>query len=371
MSNTTPAKPVESKYRKFVDKTLHFLVHNGFAFTVSVMSLVHSVLLAIFLFAGVMPLVQVNLFSVLVYFFCFFLCKFGYIRAVYFSIVLEVTFYTIISTFFVGLKCGTYFFLFSIIPIIIYFGVFLYKGAKRWSIVLMLALNFTTFMVLYIRFAGVEPVFDVSPVTRMVLVCVSAFAMVFAIIFYNTIYVYTTEREMGDLEKRNKQLSSDAHEDALTSLLNRRGFLPLVKETMDDHSKDFCIAFFDLDNFKRVNDTYGHEGGDEVLKHVTMLIKKELPGCAVCRWGGEEFVVLMSGYNMITAREKMEEMRKRIESNPTVFFNKRIPITTTIGLEEYKASFNEPEEIIKVADARMYYGKQHGRNILVYEDLDD
>ena len=370
MSNATPAKPAVKKSSGLVNKTLHFLVHNGFAFTVSVMCLVHSILLAIFLFAGVMPLVQINAFSVLVYIFAFFLCKFGYIRAVYFSIILEVTFYTIISTYYVGLRCGTYCFLFSIVPIIIYFGVFLYQGAKRWSIVLMLVLNFATFIALYIRYAPIEPVYDVAPVTRLVLVCVSAFAMVFSTIFYNTIYIYTAERELGDLEERNQQLSSDAHEDALTNLLNRRGFLPLVQTMMDDHTQDFCIAFCDLDNFKRVNDTYGHEGGDEVLKHVTNLIRKELPGCDICRWGGEEFVILMRGYNMITAKEKMEELRKHIESNPTIFFNKRITITSTIGLEEYKAAFNEPEEIIKVADARMYYGKQHGRNILIFEDLD-
>jgi len=370
MSNATPAKPVAKKSGSLVDKTLHFLVHNGFAFTVSVMCLVHAILLAIFLFAGVMPLAQVNTFSVLVYLFAFFLCKFGYIKAVYFSIVLEVTFYTIISTYYIGLKCGTYCFLFSIVPIIIYFGAFLYQGAKRWSIVLMLVLNFAVFIALYIRYAPLAPVYELPSVTRMVLVCVSAFAMVFSTIFYNTIYIYTTERELGDLEKRNKQLSSDAHEDALTNLLNRRGFLPLVQKMMDDRTQDFCIAFCDLDNFKRVNDTYGHEGGDEVLKHVTLLIKKELPGCDICRWGGEEFVILMRGYNMISATDKMEDLRKHIESNPTVFFNKRIPITSTIGLEEYKAAYSEPEEIIKVADARMYYGKQHGRNILVYEDLD-
>ena len=370
MNSTAPAKQSNSRFKGFVNRTLHFLVHNGFAFTVSVMCLVHAILLAIMLFAGVTPLAVVNAFSVLIYLFCFFLCKFGYIKPVYISIILEVTFYTIISTYYVGLKCGTYCFLFSIVPIIIYFGAFLYKGAKRWSIVLMLALNFATFIALYIRYAPLEPVYELTPITRMVLVCVSAFAMVFSTIFYNTIYIYTSEREMGDLEKKNKQLSSDAHEDALTNLLNRRGFLPLVKDMMNDHSKDFCIAFCDLDNFKRVNDTFGHEAGDEVLKHVTALIKKELPGCDICRWGGEEFVVLMCGYNMITAKDKLEDLRKHIESNPTIFFNKRIPITSTIGLAEYKAAFNEPEEIIKVADARMYYGKQHGRNILIYEDMD-
>lgn len=67
MSNATNAKPAVKKSSGLVNKTMHFLVHNGFAFTVSVMCLVHSILLAIFLFAGIMPLVQINAFSVLVY----------------------------------------------------------------------------------------------------------------------------------------------------------------------------------------------------------------------------------------------------------------------------------------------------------------
>ena len=87
---------------------------------------------------------------------------------------------------------------------------------------------------------------------------------------------------------------------------------------------------------------------------------EEMQGCSICRWGGEEIIILMKDYDMEVAKVKMEYLRKCVETNPTVFFNKRINATITIGLEESREIYNDPEEIIKVADERMYYGKQHG-----------
>jgi diguanylate cyclase (GGDEF)-like protein len=123
-----------------------------------------------------------------------------------------------------------------------------------------------------------------------------------------------------------------------------------------------------LDDFKRVNDSYGHEAGDEVLKHATLMIREELPGSDICRWGGEEFVILLKSSNLASARSRVERLRKTIESNPTVFAGKKIFITTTIGLAENDGTYETPEEIIKKADERMYYGKQHGKNVVISED---
>ena len=355
----------------FLDKMMRFFVKNTFEITAGVMGLVHGGLMLIFLVADVIPLAMFNVLSVVVYLFCFILCRVGHIMPVYVSIVLEVTFYTVISTYFVGLRCGTYCFLFSIIPIIIYFGSYLIKGKKRWSVILVLILNFLTFVVLYVRFFNEEPVFLVAPEIMLVLVVFSAFAMVFSILFYNAIYIYSSENQLSILRQENRQLSADAHEDALTSLLNRRGFLPLIRSLMEPKSgrrTSFCIAFCDLDDFKRVNDSYGHEAGDEVLLHATKMIQQELPGSDICRWGGEEFVILLKDCDILTAKSKVERLRKTVESNPTEFVGKQIFVTMTIGLEENLESYSNPEDIIKKADERMYYGKQHGKNILVSED---
>ena len=348
---------------------MHFLVHNSFLFTVAVMGLVHATLLVVMICAHITPLIQFNILSVIVYLFCILLCKSGYIMPVYVSILLEVSIYAIVSIHFIGWDCGSCCFLCSIIPIIIYFGCFLFKGSKRWIVVLLLIFNFSMYVYLFIRYAGVQPVYVLSPVFKTVLIIFSSFAMVFSIIFYNAIYIYSSEYEMVSLEKKNKQLSVDAQEDTLTSLLNRRGFLPIVENCMkSENTKHFCVAFCDIDNFKRVNDSYGHDGGDEVLRHITKLIKREMQGCSICRWGGEEFVILMRDYDFTVAKEKMEYLRKVIETSPTVFYNKHIPSTITIGLEENKETYKEPEEIIKKSDERMYYGKQHGKNIVIYED---
>ena len=356
------------KEQSMINRAMHFIVHNGFLFTVIIMGLVHVALLVIMLADGIMPLVQFNILSIVVYGFCIVLCKIGHIMPVYLSIQAEVMAYTIISTYYIGLRCGTYCFLFSIVPIIIYFGSFLFTGWARWNVVVSIVLNFAVFVVLYLIFVDSAPVFEMSHFARNVLVIFSYFVMVFSTIFYNANYIYISEMKVGSLEQENKQLSADAQEDALTSLLNRRGFLPLIDSLMKSESEvHFCISFCDIDNFKRINDTYGHDAGDEVLRHITRMIKREMNGCEICRWGGEEIIILMRDYDMAVAKVRMEYLRKSIETNPTVFFNHRIFTTITIGLEEYADKYTDPEEIIKVADERMYYGKQHGKNILISE----
>lgn len=357
------------KDKNIIDKTMHFLVHNSFMFTIVIMCLVHLTLLVLMYFEKVTPLVQINIMSVIVYLFCIVLSRFGHIMPVYISLILEVAVYVIASCHYIGWKCGSVCFLCAIVPIIIYFGCFLFKGKQRWIIVFLLLTNYAMYVTLYVRLADVKPIFEVSDIIQKILMIFSSFVMIFSVIVYSVIYIYSSEYQMVSLEEKNQKLSVDAKEDALTSLLNRRGFLPVVESLMKgDTPTHFCVSFCDIDNFKRINDSYGHDCGDEVLRHITWIIKKEMHGCDICRWGGEEIIILMKDYDMAVAREKMEYLRKCIESNPTVFFNRRVDATITIGLAEYEDIFKEPDDIIKKADERMYYGKQHGKNILIYED---
>ena len=369
MSSITDINKVDKDNRSLFVKVMSFLADNVFSFTVSVMGLVHVVLFFFMLASGVEHLVIFNVFSVILYIFCLFLCRKKIILPVYVGIILEVTAYTILSSYYIGIDKGTHCFLFAIIPIIIYFGSSLFKRGSRWGIAIILLLNFTTFAVLYGLFYSEQPPYTVTPGIKLALTMFAVFVMVFSTIFYSVLYIFLTENLVDMLEKKNELLSVAAREDALTSLLNRRGFLPIVADMMRNDDEPFCIAFCDLDDFKHVNDSYGHDGGDEVLKNVTLMIREELPGCDICRWGGEEFVILMKGYDLAGARLKAEALRTRIGSQPTVFYGKHIYVTTTIGLEEKSDRYSDPEAIIKVADERMYYGKQHGKNILICEDV--
>ena len=355
------------KIKKIFENTMHFLVHNSFMFTVAIMGFVHAVLLVLSLCADVSPLVNFNILSVVVYLFCIILCRTGHIIPVYTSVFLEVSIYSCVSVYFIGWGCGAYFFLFSIVPIVIYFGCLIFKGSKRFIIVLMLVLIFTTYVSLYVMFGDANPVYEVPEVIRKILTVFSTFAMFFAVIFYNAIYIYSSEYEMTSLEEKNEKLPVDAHADILTGLLNRRGFLPIVEKLMKKGDAHFCIAFCDIDNFKRINDSYGHDCGDEVLRRISSLFKKEMHGCDICRWGGEEIIILMRDYDFEVAKQKMEYVRKSVETTPTIFYNKHISVTITIGVEEYSEIYKEPEDLIRVADERMYYGKQHGKNIVISE----
>lgn len=350
---------------------MHFLVHNSIMFTVVIMGLVHTALLGITWYSGITPLARFNTVSVIVYLLCTILCKFGRITPVYISILLEVSAYASVSVYYIGWDSGSYYFLFSIVPIIIYLGSFLYRGARRWMIIaLSLTLDYAVFAILYMIFYAASPVIEVSHATNATLTIFSSFAMFFSVVFYNLIYIYSSEDEVTSLEHENEQLSVDANNDTLTSLLNRRGFLPLTEALMEDERSHFCIAFIDIDNFKQINDSYGHDCGDTVLKHISKTFKKEMYGCPICRWGGEEIVILMKDYDMTVARQKMEYIRSSIENSPVMFYNKRIRVTITVGLAEYEDSHHTPDDIIKIADERMYYGKQHGKNMIIYKDME-
>ena len=357
------------KSREILGKVLHFMVNNTFIFTVAIMCLVHVVLLMITWYAGVIPLTLFNILSVIIYLSCVYLCKQDHIMPVYMSIIIEVSIYSTVAVYYIGWESGSYNFLFSIVPIIIYFGSYLFKGIRRWIIVLTLALIFALYTLLYFRCSNINPVYKMSDGVRTLMMIFSSFVMFFGVVFYSSLYIISSEIEMMGLELTNEQLSADASEDALTGLLNRRGFIPRVESLIkSEQPKQFCVAFCDIDNFKRINDTYGHDCGDEVLKHIASLIKNELSDCDICRWGGEEMVILMKDYDFASARQKIEDLRKLIEATPTVFFNKSISVTITIGLTKCMESFSNAEDLIKIADERMYYGKQHGKNVLVFED---
>jgi diguanylate cyclase (GGDEF)-like protein len=356
--------------KSIIENVMHFLVHNSILFTVEVMCLVHVTLLGLTWYAGIMPMVLYNVFSVTIYLFCIMLCHFGHVTPVFYTIIIEVSLYSAVSLYYIGWDYGTYCFLFSIVPIELYFGTFLFSGKKRMIVFASLVIIFGMYLVLYFVHFHIDPAYDMPYIAGVILMIFSSFVMFFAMIFYSMVYIYASEHERTNLVQENEQLASDANNDALTGLLNRRGFLPIVSSLMTgDPLNHFCIAFCDIDNFKRINDSYGHDCGDEVLQHVSKLIKREMHGCSICRWGGEEIVILMRDYDMAVAKQKMEYVRRLIETSPTAFYNKRIMATVTIGLEESGDAYKVPDEIIKVADERMYYGKQHGKNILIAEPV--
>lgn len=178
-----------------------------------------------------------------------------------------------------------------------------------------------------------------------------------------------------EIEEKNRELEILATQDALTSCLNRRAFFERFGHLWKIAAKEgrplSCIMF-DNDHFKRVNDTYGHAVGDEVLRQVSRVLRENHGETGlVCRYGGEEFCVLLPGVPFETALELAEQTRKSIQD---ITFKEpaQLKLTASVGVSETRFDANDPQELINQADVCLYAAKRNGRNCVIpfSKDLD-
>ena len=133
----------------------------------------------------------------------------------------------------------------------------------------------------------------------------------------------------------------------------------------DAEKADLVLAIFDIDDFKMINDTYGHVTGDYILKKVAQIVSEFLDDSFVCRFGGEEFVAVLKDSEEKPFVERLEELRKLIEKEVFEFENVQVHITTTIGAVKYIKDITI-EKWLEFADRKMYAGKNSGKNKTVY-----
>ena len=165
-----------------------------------------------------------------------------------------------------------------------------------------------------------------------------------------------------------EELERYANYDTLTHLLNRKSMDTYLDSAYSQASKDntpFCLLMIDIDNFKKVNDTYGHDCGDEVLRFVANTVscgvKKQ---DNVFRWGGEEILILLRA-NKEQAIAAAERIREDIAREPVRYKGETdVPISVTIGVAPYTAG-TTVQKMMEEADKNLYYGKRHGKNQVV------
>lgn len=161
------------------------------------------------------------------------------------------------------------------------------------------------------------------------------------------------------------RLEKMATTDKLTGIYNRNAFDIILDETIKESQRtgeDFSIIMFDIDHFKEINDKFGHLVGDEVLKHVIAKVQNNIRKSDVCcRWGGEEFLILLKKCNLVNAYKIAEKIRKAIKENPYHHDDKDITITVSLGVSQFQDS-DTADELINRVDHAMYRAKQNGRD---------
>ncbi len=177
----------------------------------------------------------------------------------------------------------------------------------------------------------------------------------------------THTRNVWDAEKR---LRAAASTDALTGLMNRRRMSDHMQQELAnarERQQPLAVLLLDIDNFKTINDHYGHGCGDAVLAQISEQLRVSLRHeDVVARWGGEEFMMLLPAADLALARDTAERIRSDIACSTVVAGNHSLSITATIGVALWKRNENL-EATLHRADTALYIGKRNGRNRIVLE----
>lgn len=178
--------------------------------------------------------------------------------------------------------------------------------------------------------------------------------------------------EMGrHLIRMQKSLREMVEQDILTGLYNRRSGEKLLKRVRENYQKEgtpFCVAIGDIDHFKDINDTYGHECGDVALVEISAWIKEHMQNRGfVARWGGEEILLVYDNMQLDAAVSCMKDLMEKIRTRHIIYENTTVNVTMTFGITA--GNDRKIEHIIRDADVKLYEGKNSGRNKIVYEML--
>ena len=324
--------------------------------------LMHISCIFFFIFSGIWPALVINAAELMV---CIWLLvkavKKEY-RHVILGIYFELGVHSILMTALTGWETGFYLLMLLVISVL-FFCPFSNRATP-----LLLSLGIAAaFLALRIVFFLHAPPFPLeSDALRSVLYLFNAVFSVFPLIFLSGQYYDTVNRSQRRLFERNQNLMHLASVDPLTGLLNRRSMVARLEKASyirETTGKGFALAICDIDDFKKINDNYGHDCGDYVLKTLSSIFRSQLQDeDAVCRWGGEELLILFNENAKV--QEACENLREAVSAYPFGYANTHLSITMTIGLclGENGLSVNE---MLILADRCLYFGKNCGKNCVV------
>lgn len=329
----------------------------------------HILYLLLFAATGITVMAVFNIFSVIFYAATLILVKKVKEKSILvYTTLFEIVLHASVATVCVGWEPDFGMFLLMIIPI-----AFLMPNKNKKIPFIVMGTSILLYGIL--RFLYLDP--DNSIYTfeknsyNTVFYVINIFSDSFILIYFTTIYTIINRYTECMLSVQNEQLRILASTDPLTQLSNRRK----MNKTLSDISaqskvsgKSYVVGIGDIDNFKKVNDTYGHDHGDAVLSAIASIIGGSIPDNGyVARWGGEEFLFVIPEADISAGKACAEKIihsvsRQEFTHNGSVFF-----VTMTFGICEALPD-DIVDKIISRADARLYKGKHSGKNRVEYTD---
>lgn len=348
-----------------INGTVKISDRNKYSAIAVAIACVHILLVFIFRTIGSVPMTIYNMCSVAGYLMCLPLIKRNALGWVFAYICVEVPLHSFLAIYTAGWNFGFAMYLIAIVPVGFDMSFALKNPVRGIKIsVIFGLLSFVMFiscrMFSYYNapLYKVDNEFFVQIVYFFNMLCTFILLLVYSFIFASEINTAQTV-----LKKKNTELANLAAKDTLTGFYNRRKMHEYLVNAAAG-KRAFSLIMSDIDNFKRLNDTYGHDCGDEALKAVSDACRSCVSdGDRICRWGGEEFLIL-TNHPLEDAADTAEKIRSAVESCHLVFNGIDIRITMTLGVSEFDPS-STIDKAITAADQNLYIGKNSGKNQVV------
>lgn len=325
---------------------------------------VHAFLLAFFTVTHVSLMAIVNAVSVSIYIGLFPVIRYERSRT-YISVVLaEIIVHMLLAVECVGWSCGFQYYFFGAMAMVFYTDYFFARAQmQRFNTIVLSLVCAASFPAVLILSRQREPRYILEADITLVITVINAlFMFAFAAVCFWLLVSKANYYE--------NELARQANHDKLTELVNRNYLIEHLQKVYEEEDMaDYWLAMMDIDDFKKINDTYGHNCGDYVLKSVAELISENSCGMIPCRWGGEEFILVgrlaeHRSEGPGSARFVMEKVRRAVEDHGFRYQGRDIKVTVTIGLAGYVKG-QGIDEWINAADKKLYRGKQSGKNRLI------
>lgn len=260
-----------------------------------------------------------------------------------------------------GWGIGVQTFMFVLV-VFCFFAKYKHTPVKIAYILVLLALR----MYLYFYCQANSPSISITPEMNDLFQLVNSVAIIWSLSLPAYFFSTDTQALEGKLIEYNEQLKRQASIDPLTGLNNRRSTMEYLEKLLINAEDPISICLCDIDFFKHVNDTYGHDIGDVVLQKIAETFHKELPQDSfVSRWGGEEFLLIFPHSNGDEANFALDILRSKIKAIAFDGGGKSFSISMTFGLVEYDFH-SDLTTILKEADEKLYLGKESGRDRIIF-----
>jgi diguanylate cyclase (GGDEF)-like protein len=321
-----------------------------------VAALTHVAFCMLFLWSGVGVLAAVNVGSVLFYTWTFFLARRGHVGTVWWLTVFEVIGHALLATVLIGWGSGFHHYMLLLIPVTVVGTI-----PQLWLKVAAVAAEVVAYVVLDLLLRqGTPP----HPVPPAVLSSLYYFNMLGAMLFLAFLAGYYHHL----IERAQAALRAMADTDPLTRLRNRRSVMKAIaheESRMDRGHPHLSFVMCDIDHFKSINDTRGHDAGDQVLKAVSQVLASGVRDVDfLARWGGEEFLAVLPDTDGSAAALIAERLRVGVEALRIPLGADALALTLTLGVATVREG-ESAEHAIGRADAALYAGKRGGRNRVV------